>query len=143
MPLTSEHGLKWGTTDLSNATHGLRVMDILEQPRNAKPRVYYHDLAAADGGVSFSATKGPYRFRFKCAVVASSAADRATFIANIITAFVTTSPHTSGTQQLVLGWDDAYYYNANLDSELDFDEGITGATFELAFLVPNPVKVAL
>lgn len=139
MALANEAGLSWDGIDLSAAPILLRVVSpqTFEMPT---PRVFYSDLAAGDGGVAFSATKGPLRPSYECKLAAANEAARKIAITALIAAL---SSHTDGVKQLIRGWDPDNYWLANLTSALSPETMITGASFTLSFLVPNPVKVAI
>lgn len=139
MALANDAGLSWDGIDLSAAPILLRVVsrETFEMPT---PRVFESPLAAADGSVTFSATKESLKLSYDCKLAAANATARAAAITALIAAL---SSHTDGVKQLIRGWDPDNYWLANLTSPLSPETMITGASFTLSFLVPNPVKVAI
>ena len=128
------NSISWDEIDLGGEDYKLVIVGGTH-PYLPEPRVQLEDLSQADGAVSFGATWGPRYFEFECVIAAESAEDRATCIANVITALRTTE---EGEKPLVLGWEPDDVYQARLLSGINGRDAINGVSFPLRFVAPQP-----
>lgn len=109
-------------------------------PMLSKPRLWIEQLSGADGAAVQGGTFDPRMFRFACMLYAGSETARDTYLENLVDIFEVCQ---EGEKALILGWKPTVYYNVRLMSAFDPDCFINGARFDLDFIAPNPVAVAI
>lgn len=130
------NSLSWDTNDLWDQKVFVMSHDA---PGVPAPRVNLQRLSMANGEVSQGATFDAFTMTIECAVAASSAANAATYWAELLDIFETTL--ADGEKELILGEEPSIYYNAVCLSPLRKDiKGINGFTFTLEFRVTDAAR---
>jgi len=125
------HGLTYHDVDLSGENYGVYVVSANIQ-RMPQPRVNIDEYAQADGGAVQGSTFGLRRIGLDCVLVASTVANRATQITNVLGVLNLTQG--GGGDLIIQMFPDRIYKNARITNAIDAEVSGRMEKFQLQFV---------
>ena len=130
------NSIVFNSVDWGGTSYNLFVVGVPSGiPPAPEMEVHVEKLAQADGCVTQGSSWKPLVIELRCIVLSDTAANRATQVANIITALKTCE---GGEKTLVLDAYSSKSYNVRLMNSVNASIAAQGAEFTLIFLASNP-----
>lgn len=131
----STDSFSFNDVNYGDELHGLKIVSPVI-PFLPEPRVHIAPLSNADGAVTQGRFFKEAYLSFDCVIVGESEADRAGKLAAVVSDLYDAA--TVGECDLILGCY-SETYTARLISGIDGRIAITGAMFNLRFVIPQPL----
>jgi len=126
------------SVNYGDGTHNLYVVNV-RMPRLPEMRVDIEPLANANGAVSWGKVVGPRIWQLDCMILAASTAAVETSVAAVVADLL--AAHVAGPSAFYLDSHSSDVYNARPMGAIESALMITGESFSIQIIAPNPSTV--